>query len=150
MAEAEKAMNKAGADFDKSVHLWNGRHQDVEHVVADSEANDVKWAARKARAGHVQDAGTEAHGGAFDDPRLEDVGASDPHTTAGAALDPDQLPTADHEQADVPIGSDVELNPQPIPPGKAIDPLSDVDDSSIIIVGGKPVARRAKEQGTTG
>ncbi|MGA8988069.1 hypothetical protein [Aeromicrobium sp.] len=150
MAKAEEAMDKGGVAGAKAKELWNGRHQDVEHVIAESEAADMKWAAKKARAGRVHDAATELHDGVFDDPRLEDVGSSGPHTTAGGAIDPDQLPTADHTPADVPIGSDVELNPQPIPPGKAADQLFDVDDSSIIIVGGKPVARRAKEQGPTG
>ncbi|MGZ5410869.1 MAG: hypothetical protein ACXWDJ_12825 [Aeromicrobium sp.] len=154
MARAEEAMDKAGADFDKSVHLWNGRHQDVEHAVQDSDAADIRWASRKARAGQVQEAGTEVRGGAFDDPRVEKISQSDPHVVVSGdpVLDVDQLPTADHSPADVPLGSDVELNPQPIPPGKAAAPALDVDDSSIIIVGGKRSGRRAKDigPGTTG
>jgi hypothetical protein len=154
MARNKEAMDKAGADFDKSVHLWNGRHEDVEHAVRDSEAADVKWATRKARAGHVQDAGTDARGGAFDDPRVAEVSQSDPHVVVGGdpVVDVDQLPTAEHTTADVPFGSDVELNPQPIPPGKAAAPSSDVDDSSIIFVGGKRSARRVRDvgPGTTG
>lgn len=148
MARAEEAMDKAGADFDKSVHLWNGRHRDVAHAVQNSDAADVRWASRKARAGKVQDAATDVRGGgAFDDPRVEDIGQSDPHVEVGGdpVIDVDQLPTADHTTADVPFGSDVELNPQPIPPGTAAAPSSDLDDSSIIIVGGKPSARRARE-----
>lgn len=145
MVRAEEEMNKTGAAFRKSERLWRGRHSDVEHAVQGSEAADVKWAARKARAGHVQDSGTDVQGGAFDDPRMEDTSASDPHTKAGGVIDVDQLSTADHTPTDVAPGSEVELNPQPIPPGKAADPLSEVDNSSIIIVGGKPAARRAKD-----
>ena len=150
MVEAEEAMNKSGAAGAKAKDLWNDRHQDVEYATERSEAADVTWSARKARSSHVEDTGMEIHGGLFDDPRREDVGASDPHTTASGVIDAERLPIPDHAPADVPIGSDVELNPQPIAPGKATEPLSDVDDSSIIIVGGKPVARRAQEQGTTG
>lgn len=149
MARAKEAMDKAGGDFDKSVHLWNGRHQDVEHAVQDSDAADVRWASRKARAGQVQDVGTDVRSGAFDDPRVEDVSQFHPHVEVGGdpVNDVDQLPTADHTMADVPFGSDVKLNPQPIPPGRTAAPLSDVDDSSIIIVGGKPSAQRARDVG---
>ena len=153
MARAMEDMAKGGAENHKRVHLWDGMHQGVEHAVQGSEAKDIKWASRKARAGKVQDAGTAAHGGAFDDQRVEDISQSAPHVKVSGdpVTDIDQLPTADHAPADVPPGSDVELNPQPIPPGKAAA-SSDVDDSSIIIVGGKPSARRVRDAGpgTTG
>jgi hypothetical protein len=149
MARAEEAMDKGCAENHKRVHLWNGRHQDVEHAVQGAEAADVRWASRKARAGKVQDAATDVHGGVFDDPRVADISQSDPHVEVAGdpVIDVNQLPTADHTPADVPFGSDVELNPQPIPPGKAAAPSSDVDDSAIIIVGGKRSTRRVRDVG---
>ena len=146
MARAKEELDQSGAAFDTSVHLWNGRHQDVEHAVEGAEAADVRWAAGKARAGHVQDGETEVLGGAYDDPRLGQIGQPDPHVAVGDGpdIDADDLPTADHAPADVPFGSDVELNPQPIPPGRAVAPSSTVDDAAIIIVGGKPSARRVR------
>jgi hypothetical protein len=128
MARAKEAMDKGGAENHKRVHLWNGRHQDVEHAVRDSDAADVRWASRKARAGQVQDAGTDVRGGAFDDPRVAEISQSDPHVKIGGdpVIDVEKLPTADHTPADVPFGSDVELNPQPIPPGKAARRVKDV------------------------
>ena len=145
MARAKEEMDKAGAAFDKSVHLWNGRHQDVEHAVEGAEAADARWAVRKSRAGQVQDAETEVLGGAYDDPRLGQVGQPDSHVTVGRpVIDSDDLPTADHVPAEVPFGSEAELNPQPIPPGKAAARSSGADDAAIIIVGGKPSARRVK------
>lgn len=82
--------------------------------------------------------GTEVLGGAYDDPRLGQISQPDPHVTVGCApvIDADELPTADHAPADVPFGSEAELNPQPIPPGKAAIRSSGVDDAAIIIVGG--------------
>ncbi len=152
IARVTEEMEKGGAENHKRVHLWNGKHQGVQHAVQGSEAADMRWATKKARAGKVETAGTEVHGGVSDDPRMEGVGRSDAHVSDGdAVVDVHQLPTADHTPADVSPGSDVELNPQPIPPGRT-GPLSDVDDASIIIVGGKPSARRAKNAGpgTTG
>lgn len=90
--------------------------------------------------------GTEVLGGAYDDPRLGQISQPDPHVTVGCApvIDADELPTADPAPADVPFGSEAELNPQPIPPGKAAIRSSGVDDAAIIIVGGKPSARRVR------
>ena len=142
MARAKEEMDNAGAANAKSVHLWSGRHQDVEHAVEGAEAANIRWSARKARAGHVEDAETEVLGGAYEDPRLGEVSQPDPHVAVGGpVIDVDQLPTSDPATADVPPGSDVELNPQPIPPGKAAR-SSEVDDAAIIIVGGKPSAPR--------
>lgn len=149
MARAKEAMDKGGAENHKRVNLWNKRHQDVEHAVQGAEAANVRWASRKARAGKVQDAATDVHGDAFNDPHVADIGQSDSHVVVGGdpVIDVNELPTADHTPVDVAPGSDVELNPQPIPPGKAADSSSDVDDSSIIIVGGKPSARRIRDVG---
>lgn len=148
MAATQEAIDKAVAENRRLEHLRSGRHGDVEHAIQGSEAADVRWAARKARAGKVQDAETEVHAGAFDDPRAEDVSQSAPHVKVGGnpVIDVDGLPTADHTPADVAPGTDVELNPQPIPPGKGAA-STDVDDSSIIIVGGRPSARRARDAG---
>lgn len=77
---------------------------------------------------------------------FEPVVESEPHTTVGFVPAADDLPTVDGVQTEVPVGSDVQLNPQPIPPGMGADigePVTeaaasagpDVADSSIIIVG---------------
>ncbi len=118
----------------------------------------------------ASDSHTSAAGGAGDigapDGTFEPVSESGSHTSVGfVPVDPDELPSADHAPAEVPFGSDVQLNPQPIPPGmdgpKADvalnpqpippgmgadiqEPVADVGaapapsvtDSSIIIVGG--------------
>ncbi len=96
--------------------------------------------------GDVQDGGTEVRGGAFEHPRLGEISHPDPHVTVGGgpAIDADGSPTAGDAPADVPFGSEVDLNPQPIPPGKAVAPSSGVDDAAIIIVGGKPSSRRVR------
>lgn len=149
MARTKEENDKAGAAWDKSVHLWEGRHQDVEHATSGAEAADVRWASRKARAGRVQDGETDVHDGVYDDPRLGSVTEPDPQVAVsdGSAIDVDQLPTAEPLTADVPPGSEVELNPQPIPPGRTAAPLSEGGDASIIIVGGKGVTRAAKTLG---
>lgn len=59
---------------------------------------------------------------------MEPVAGLSPDVAIGA--DPgvavDQLPTANLELADVPVGADVQLNPQPIPPGFDLHPPSPI------------------------
>ncbi len=69
----------------------------------------------------VGGAGAGAPDGAY-----EPVSASDPHTSVGGEVGfvpaADDLPTVDGVQTEVPFGSDMQLNPQPIPPGIDLHP----------------------------
>lgn len=193
MQHAKEEMDKGKAAFDKSVRLWDERHDGVQELdlhrhgdplgdirLQDSSGIDSQVAVGAAPnldlephvvgSGAIGGAVTSAPAGAMESvaalsPEVA-IGASDAtgapdnatvpveelrdHVAIGAqpAVQVTQLPTADHAPATVPFGSDVQLNPQPIPPGIGADigepaaahEAAGGGDSSIIIVGGTPSA----------
>jgi hypothetical protein len=165
MAQAEEAMDKAGADFDKSVRLWDGRHDAVEELdlrqhgdgigdvrLQDTHAIDTDVTTGIARPIEIEPDIVGSGAGALGAPDnvMEPVDELRDHVGIGAAganavvardggmepvaalsadvaigadsvINVDRLMSPDHALADVPLGSDVQLNPQPIPPGLGAD-----------------------------